>query len=46
VRSEHEAVCERGRRTVVDFAGYERGGPTTPLEQRPAIGWNGRLLDL
>lgn len=46
VRSRHEAPAEWGRRTVVDARAHERGGPTTPLEERPALDWNGQWTDL
>jgi hypothetical protein len=46
VRSRHEAPAALGRRTVVDATAHERGGVTTPLEQRPALAWDGRWIDL
>lgn len=46
VRSRHEAPAAWGRRTLVDATAHERGGPTAPLEERPALAWNGRWVDL
>lgn len=37
VRSSHTFTAAEGRGTSVTVRGYERGGATTPLEDRPAI---------
>lgn len=37
VRSSHTFNALEGRATKVDASGFEKGGATTPLEQRPSI---------
>jgi hypothetical protein len=37
VRSSHTFTASEGKGTTIKAIGYERGGATTPLEQRPAI---------
>lgn len=37
VRSSHTFTASEGKGTTIKVIGYERGGATTPLEQRPAI---------
>jgi len=46
IDSTHAVAVERGRRTLVDATAWESGGPTAPLEQRPAMAWNDRFDDL
>jgi hypothetical protein len=37
VRSSHTFTASEGKATRIEAVGYEKGGPTTPLEKRPAI---------
>ena len=37
VRSSHTFTASDGKSTRIEAVGFERGGPTTPLEDRPAI---------
>jgi hypothetical protein len=37
VRSRSRLTLARGRSVTVTVVGYERDGPTTPLEERPAV---------
>jgi hypothetical protein len=37
VRSSHTFTATEGKNTRIDAIGFERGGVTTPLEQRPAM---------
>jgi hypothetical protein len=37
VRSSHTFTATEGKGTTIKVIGYEKGGATTPLEQRPAI---------
>ena len=37
VRSNYSFTAAEGRSTTVRVVGYEKGGPTAPLEERPAI---------
>ena len=45
-RSRHTATSLAGRRTEVVIVGFEQGGPTAPLEERPAIRWQESFRDL
>jgi hypothetical protein len=37
VRSSHTFTASEGKATRIEAIGFERGGPTTPLDKRPAI---------
>jgi len=37
VSSSHTFTAPEGKALTLDVVGYESGGPTTPLEQRPAV---------
>lgn len=37
VRSSHTFTAAEGKATRIEAVGFEKGGPTTPLEKRPAI---------
>lgn len=37
VRSSHTFTAAEGKSTRIEAVGFEKGGPTTPLEKRPAI---------
>jgi hypothetical protein len=37
VRSSHTFTASEGKGLTIKVLGYERGGATTPLEQRPAL---------
>ena len=37
VRSNYSFTAPEGRSTTIRVVGYEKGGPTAPLEERPAI---------
>ena len=37
VRSSHTFSAPEGRRVSVRVVAYEKGGPTAPLEERPAV---------
>jgi hypothetical protein len=39
VRSSHSIIAPPGELTVVTVVGHEKGGVTTPLEERPAVRW-------
>jgi hypothetical protein len=45
VRSSHRATAGWGWRTRVDATAFEDGGPTTPIEQRPAVRWADHVDD-
>jgi len=45
-RSHHPFAAEGGRRLEIKIVAYDSGGATTPLENRPAIRFEERLLDL
>jgi len=40
VRSSHSFTAVEGKSTVLEVMAYEKGGVTTPLEERPAIRYN------
>lgn len=37
VRSSHTFTAAEGKSTRIEAVGFEKGGPTTPLEKRPAL---------
>ena len=37
VRSTYTFTVPEGRVSTLQVVGYEQGGPTTPLEERPAV---------
>jgi hypothetical protein len=37
VRSSHTFTVDEGRGVSIKVVGFEKGGSTTPLEQRPAL---------
>lgn len=37
VRSSHRFAAPEGKTITVNVVGYEKGGPTSPLEERPAV---------
>ena len=43
VRSSHAFTSAEGKTITVRVVGYERGDPTTPLEDRPSIRYNERV---
>jgi len=43
VRSNYSFTAPEGRSVTVRVVGYERGGPTAPLEERPAIRYMERV---
>jgi hypothetical protein len=43
-RSSHSFVVSEGKHTEVIVKGYERGGITTPLEKRPAIDFDVKVV--
>jgi hypothetical protein len=43
VRSSHAFTAAEGKTITVKIMGYERGDPTTPLEDRPSIRYNERV---
>jgi hypothetical protein len=43
VRSSHAFTAGEGKTITVKVVGYERGDPTTPLEDRPSIRYNERV---
>jgi len=43
VRSSHAFTSAEGKTITVRTVGYERGDPTTPLEDRPSIRYNERV---
>lgn len=43
VRSSHAFTAAEGKTITVRVVGYERGDPTTPLEDRPSIRYNERV---
>jgi hypothetical protein len=45
VSSSHTFTAPEGKITVLRVVGYEKGGPTAPLEERPAIRYVERLLE-
>lgn len=40
VRSSHSFSVPEGRTITIHATGYEKGGPTAPLEERPAVQYN------
>jgi hypothetical protein len=44
VRSSHAFRAEASQLTDVLVTGHEKGGPTTPLEERPAVRWKAVVL--
>ncbi len=45
VRSNYSFTAPEGRAVTVRVVGYEKGGPTAPLEERPAIRYVERVSD-
>ncbi|NOY94602.1 MAG: dihydrolipoamide acetyltransferase [Deltaproteobacteria bacterium] len=45
VRSNYSFTAPEGRAITVRVVGYEKGGPTAPLEDRPAIRYVERVTD-
>ncbi|HJK89112.1 MAG TPA: hypothetical protein RMH85_25100 [Polyangiaceae bacterium LLY-WYZ-15_(1-7)] len=45
VRSNYSFTAPEGRAVTVRVVGYEKGGPTAPLEERPAIRYIERVQD-
>jgi hypothetical protein len=43
-RGTHSFTAGEGKTTKVDVSGYEKGGPTTPFDKRPAIDFKVTLL--
>jgi hypothetical protein len=46
VKSSHAFTAVEGKSISVTATAFEKGGVTTPLEQRPAIEWQEKLLPL
>ncbi|MBI2894882.1 MAG: hypothetical protein HYY06_15105 [Deltaproteobacteria bacterium] len=46
LRSAHSFVVRRGHRLELSVIAHERGGVTTPIEERPAVRWVERVLPL
>ncbi len=45
VRSNYSFTAPEGRAVTVRVVGYEKGGPTAPLEERPAVRYIERVQD-
>lgn len=45
VRSSYTFTAPEGKAVEVRVVGYEKGGPTAPLEERPAVRYQERILD-
>jgi hypothetical protein len=45
VRSSYTFTAPEGKAVEVRVVGYEKGGPTAPLEERPAVRYQERVLD-
>ncbi|MCS6799619.1 MAG: dihydrolipoamide acetyltransferase [Myxococcota bacterium] len=45
VRSSYSFTAPEGRSVTIRVVGYEKGGPTAPLEERPAIRYVERVSD-
>jgi hypothetical protein len=45
VRSSYTFTAPEGKAVTVRVVGYEKGGPTAPLEERPAIRYVERVVD-
>ena len=43
VRSTYTFLVPEGKQATIEVLGYEKGGPTTPLEERPAIRYVERI---
>jgi hypothetical protein len=46
VKSSHSFTALEGKMLSVTATSYEKGGATTPLEQRPTIDWNEKIQPL
>ncbi|MCA9602180.1 MAG: dihydrolipoamide acetyltransferase, partial [Myxococcales bacterium] len=46
VKSSHTFTVPEGRSGTIRVVGYEKGGPTAPLEERPAVRYVERLAEL
>jgi hypothetical protein len=45
VRSSYSFTAPEGKAVEVRVVGYEKGGPTAPLEERPAVRYQERVLE-
>ena len=45
VRSNYAFTAPEGRRATIRVVGYEKGGPTAPLEERPAVRYIERVSE-
>jgi len=45
VRSNYQFTAPEGRGVTIRVVGYEKGGPTAPLEERPAVRYVERVQD-
>jgi hypothetical protein len=46
VKSSHSFTALEGKQLTVTATSYEKGGPTTPLEQRPTVEWHEKIQAL
>jgi hypothetical protein len=46
VKSSHSFTALEGKQLSVTATSYEKGGPTTPLEQRPTVEWHEKIQAL
>jgi hypothetical protein len=46
VKSSHSFTALEGKQLSVTATAYEKGGPTTPLEQRPTVEWHEKIQAL
>jgi len=46
VKSSHSFTALEGKMLSVTATSFEKGGPTTPLEQRPTVEWNEKIQPL
>jgi hypothetical protein len=46
VKSSHSFTALEGKMLSVTATSYEKGGATTPLEQRPTVEWNEKIQPL
>ena len=46
VKSSHSFTAVEGKALTVTATAFEKGGVTTPLEQRPTIEWHEKVLPL
>jgi hypothetical protein len=45
VRSAHAFTAPEGKAVHLRVVAYEKGGPTAPLEERPAVRYQERVLE-